>query len=52
MSKANNYTKRSSKASKVDGLGQMLASVFWVVSVFLYGIIATGDGLQFCAALS
>ena len=39
------------QALQLDWLGQMLASVLWAVSVFVYGISATGDVLQLCAAL-
>ena len=32
--------------------GQMMASLFWTTSVFVYGIESTGDVLQLCAALA
>ena len=32
--------------------GQMMASLFWTTSVFVYGISSTGDVLQLCAALA
>lgn len=31
-------------------LGQTFASVFWLGSIFAYGINSTGDVLQLCAA--
>ena len=38
------------RALRIDWLGQTAASVFWIVSVFNYGISSTGDWLQLCAA--
>ena len=38
------------RALRVEWLGQTAASVFWIVSVFTYGISCTGDWLQLCAA--
>ena len=38
------------KALRVEWLGQTMASLFWIISVFTYGISATGDWLQLCAA--
>jgi len=38
------------EALKVEWLGQTAASVFWIVSVFTYGISETGDWLQLFAA--
>ncbi len=38
------------KALRVEWLGQTMASLFWIVSVFTYGISATGDWLQLFAA--
>ena len=32
--------------------GQMMASLFWTTSVFVYGVESTGDVLQLCAALA
>ena len=49
MSKTNNTTRR---AFNVEWLGQMMASVLWALSVFVYGINSTGDVLQLCAALA
>ena len=39
-----------SRALRVEWLGQMAASVFWIISVFVYGIEKPGDWLQLCAA--
>ena len=44
--------KRPLTAIKLDWLGQMLASMLWAISVFVYGISSTGDILQLCAALA
>ena len=49
MSKVNNTLRR---ALTVEWIGQMGASVFWMASVFVYGIQAIGDVLQLCAALA
>ena len=38
------------RALRVEWLGQTLASIFWIVSVFTYGISALGDWLQLLAA--
>ena len=38
------------RALRVEWLGQTLASIFWIVSVFTYGITALGDWLQLLAA--
>ena len=35
---------------KVEWLGQMIASICWMVSVPVYGISSTGDWLQLAAA--
>ncbi len=40
------------RALRVEWLGQTLASLFWIVSVFTYGISAIGDWLQLLAASS
>ena len=39
-----------SRAMKLEWLGQMVASLCWIVSVFSYGITSTGDWLQLAAA--
>jgi len=41
---------RLAKIASVEWLGQTAASIFWIVSVFVYGISAPGDWLQLCAA--
>ena len=43
---------RLTKVLRIEWLGQTLASVFWIVSVFVYGITSLGDGLQLAAASS
>ena len=45
-------SSRLNKMLKVDWLGQTLASLAWVVSVFSYGISEVGDWLQRVAACS
>ena len=35
---------------RLDWLGQTAASLFWIASVFTYGITSTGDWLQLFAA--
>ena len=34
----------------IEWIGQTLASLCWIVSVFCYGISSSGDWLQLCAA--
>lgn len=41
---------RLARALSVEWLGQTVASLCWIASVFSYGISATGDWLQLCAA--
>lgn len=41
---------RAAKALRVEWLGQTAASLFWIVSVFTYGLSSVGDWLQLCAA--
>ena len=43
---------RLSRALRVEWLGQTIASVCWIVSVFAYGIASAGDWLQLAAASS
>jgi len=43
---------RLAKMLHIEWLGQMAASLFWIVSVLSYGISSTGDWLQMCAACS
>jgi hypothetical protein len=38
------------KALTVEWLGQTAASLFWIASVFTYGISSIGDWLQLLAA--
>ena len=38
------------RALRVEWLGQTIASVSWIASVFTYGISSTGDWLQLLAA--
>ncbi len=38
------------KALRIDWLGQTMASLFWIGSVFVYGISSLGDWLQLLAA--
>lgn len=42
--------RRFTKAFQVAWLGQTVASVCWIVSVFAYGVSSVGDALQLCAA--
>ena len=41
---------RLARMFRVEWIGQMLASLCWVGSVFSYGISSTGDWLQLIAA--
>ena len=43
---------RLSRMLQVSWLGQTLASLAWIASVFSYGISQTGDWLQLLAACS
>ncbi|MEM9131952.1 MAG: hypothetical protein AAF962_03650 [Actinomycetota bacterium] len=43
---------RLARALRIDWLGQTVASVCWIVSVFVYGIESAGDWLQLAAATS
>mgnify|MGYP001179782867 FL=1 len=43
---------RMEKILSFEWLGQTFASLFWIVSVFTYGIGSTGDWLQLFAASS
>ena len=52
MNKTKNNMKRSLPIFNVGWLGQMVASILWALSVFVYGITTTGDVLQLCAALA
>jgi len=35
---------------KMEWIGQTIASLSWIISVFVYGIASVGDWLQLCAA--
>ncbi len=39
-----------SRVLRVEWLGQTIASLCWIISVFCYGISSVGDGLQLAAA--
>ena len=43
---------RVSKMMSFEWIGQTLASLCWIISVFIYGISSTGDWLQLMAASS
>ena len=43
---------RLSKMMSFDWIGQTLASLCWIISVFFYGISSRGDWLQLMAASS
>ena len=43
---------RISKIMSFEWIGQTLASLCWIISVFVYGISSTGDWLQLMAASS
>ena len=43
---------RMGKMMSVEWLGQTIASGSWIVSVFVYGLVSTGDYLQLIAASS
>lgn len=38
------------RALRLEWLGQTAASLFWITSVFVYGISSSGDWLQLAAA--
>ena len=46
------YQTRMRKMMSVGWMGQTVASLCWILSVFAYGISTTGDWLQLCAASS
>ncbi|MEN1679673.1 MAG: hypothetical protein AAGJ46_08770 [Planctomycetota bacterium] len=41
---------RLAKMMRIEWLGQTVASLCWIVSVFVYGITSAGDWLQLGAA--
>lgn len=45
-----NSKTRIGKMLSFEWLGQTLASLCWIISVFAYGIVSTGDWLQLGAA--
>ena len=47
-----NEQTRMQKMMSLGWLGQTVASLCWILSVFAYGISTTGDWLQLCAASS
>ena len=44
------WQRRRKKFFRPERLGQTLASLCWIASVFVYGINSSGDLLQLCAA--
>ena len=51
-SQKNNSQTRMGKMMSIEWLGQTIASGSWIVSVFVYGLVSTGDYLQLVAASS
>ena len=49
---ANHRPPWTRKALRLEWLGQMLASLCWILSVFAYGLGTLGDALQLAAASS
>ena len=49
---SNPVETRVSKMMSFEWIGQTLASLCWIISVFVYGISSTGDWLQLMAASS
>lgn len=49
---SNHIETRVSKMLSFEWIGQTLASLCWIVSVFVYGLNSTGDWLQLMAASS
>ena len=47
----NGFKHWRTKVIRAEWLGQTLASICWISSVFLYGLNSTGDYLQLFAAL-
>ncbi|MEM7142500.1 MAG: hypothetical protein AAF548_15870 [Actinomycetota bacterium] len=43
---------RRPKALRLEWLGQTVASICWIISVFVYGLSSAGDWLQLAAASS
>jgi hypothetical protein len=51
-SQSNTSQTRMGKMMSIEWLGQTIASGSWIVSVFVYGLVSTGDYLQLVAASS
>ena len=51
-SQKNKSQTRMGKMMSIEWLGQTIASGSWIVSVFVYGLVSTGDYLQLVAASS
>ena len=49
---SNHIETRLSKILSFEWIGQTLASLCWIISVFVYGLSSTGDWLQLMAASS
>ncbi len=52
MSDSKNNLKKSLQKAGLSWSGQMAASLFWLASVFSYGVTSMGDVLQLLAALA
>ena len=50
LSVESSRTSRLEKMLQVEWLGQTVASLCWICSVFVYGISSLGDWLQLAAA--
>ena len=50
VSASSSQQGRLKRALRLEWLGQTAASLFWISSVFVYGISGTGDWLQLAAA--
>ena len=48
----NKGNSRQTKALSIEWLGQTIASLCWIGSVFVYGITSNGDWLQLIAGVS
>ena len=49
---SNSTQTRIEKMLSIEWLGQTVACMFWIISVFSYGISSNGDWLQLFAASS
>ncbi len=52
MKTSSSFQLQVNEMLRVEWLGQMAASIFWIVSVLTYGISSAGDWLQMLAASS